>query len=58
MSLLHNPMRIKNTAALRLISFVYGFYVLIEPYGVCIQDSFFKKLNHRYEHKTTAFQVR
>jgi len=42
MSLLHNPMRIKKTAALRLISFVYVFFGLIEPFGVCVQY-FFKK---------------
>jgi len=40
MSLLHNPMRIKKTAALR---FVFNIFL--------------KNLNHRYEHKTTAFQV-
>jgi len=55
MSLLHNPMRIKKTAALRLISSCLCFFGLIEPFGVCVQ--YFLKLNHRYEHKTTAFQV-
>ncbi|QDW25930.1 hypothetical protein FFJ24_014310 [Pedobacter sp. KBS0701] len=37
------------------VLYVFSFG-LIEPCGVCVQY-FFKNLNHRYEHKTTAFQV-
>ena len=44
MGLLHNPICIKKTAALRLISFGCVFYGLIEPFGVCVQY-FFKTLN-------------
>jgi len=47
MSLLHNPMRIKKTAALRLIRYCCVLFGLIEPFGVCVQY-FFKKFKSSF----------